>query len=100
MSDKNFRKINIKTVISIYQCTPVANFSSFGELQIWAQICLQNISDKNLGEINTKIVINIYQCTSQPNFSQFGELKFLGLKFAKKTLYDGIGLYNLAISRK
>ena len=34
MSDKNFRKTNIKTVISIYQCTPVANFSSFGELQI------------------------------------------------------------------
>ena len=134
MNEKNFEKINIKTVISMQQCIsphfPVfgldtkiyrVNFriqSKCGKIRtkknlllqqilvhlenfkFWDQICLQNISDKNFGEINTKIVINIHQCTSQPNFSQFGEFKFLGLKFAKKALYDGIGHYNLAISRK
>ena len=34
MSDRNFGKINIKIVINIQQCTPVPNFSYFGELQI------------------------------------------------------------------
>ena len=34
MNDKNFEKLNIKIVISIWQCTPVSNFSLFGELQI------------------------------------------------------------------
>ena len=33
MSDKNFGKVNITIVINIYQCSPVSNFSQFGELQ-------------------------------------------------------------------
>ena len=32
MNQKNFEKINNKTVISMQQCTPVPNF--FGEVQI------------------------------------------------------------------
>ena len=31
---KNFEKINIKAVISIWQCTPVRNFNQFEEFQI------------------------------------------------------------------
>ena len=34
MNEKNFKKINIKTVISIKQCTPLQNFSQFEEIQI------------------------------------------------------------------
>ena len=33
VSDKNFGKINIKFEMRIWQCTPVINFSPFGELQ-------------------------------------------------------------------
>ena len=35
MKENNFEKINIKVVISIWQFTPVPNFSQFGELQIY-----------------------------------------------------------------
>ena len=34
MNDKNFEKRNIKFEMRIYQCTPVQNFSQFGELQL------------------------------------------------------------------
>ena len=35
MTDKNFRKINIKIVRSIKQCTPLQDFSQFEELNIF-----------------------------------------------------------------
>ena len=34
MKEKNFKKINVKIVISIQQCTPVPNVSQLGKLQI------------------------------------------------------------------
>ena len=34
MTDKNFEKINIKTAITIQQCTPLKYFSHLVELQI------------------------------------------------------------------
>ena len=33
VSDKNFGKIKIKFEMRIQQCTPLTNFSQFGELQ-------------------------------------------------------------------
>ena len=35
MNDKKFGKTNVKLEIRIYQCTPVSNFSEFGELQLF-----------------------------------------------------------------
>ena len=37
MNQKNFKKINIKVVVSIQPCTLVPNFSQFGEFQILRQ---------------------------------------------------------------
>ena len=34
MNEKNFEKINIKTVISTWQCTTLRNFSQSEEIQI------------------------------------------------------------------
>ena len=34
MNENNFEKINIKTVISMLQCTPLRNFNQLGEVQI------------------------------------------------------------------
>ena len=39
MNEWNFEKINVKIVITIYQCTTLQIFNSFGELQILGQIC-------------------------------------------------------------
>ena len=33
MNDKNFEKIKMEFEISIQECTPVSNFSQFGELK-------------------------------------------------------------------
>ena len=33
VSDKNFGKVNTKFEMRIWQCTPVPNFSQFGEIQ-------------------------------------------------------------------
>ena len=33
VNNKNFGKINIKFEMRIWQCTPLLNFSQFGELQ-------------------------------------------------------------------
>ena len=43
MNNKNFEKINIKFEIKIEQCTPAANFSQFGELQVFGP----NLAKKN-----------------------------------------------------
>ena len=64
--EKNFEKINIKTVISIG--------------------VIRKVSDKNFGKINIKFEMRIQQCTPVPNFSQLGELQFLRPDLPKKTL--------------
>ena len=35
------------------------NFSQFGKLQIWDQLCPKKCDQKKFGKINIKIVINI-----------------------------------------
>ena len=49
MSDKYFEKISIKFEIKIWQCTPVPNFSQFGELgTIFETVCGTDFSPKTL----------------------------------------------------
>ena len=77
MSDKNFGKTNFKMVISIQQCARVPNFSNLENFRFWDQICPEKC-DKNFGKINIELKMRIQQCTPVPNFSQFGELQFAG----------------------
>ena len=58
MNEKNFENIDIKTVISIYQCTPLRNFNQLEEIQIMGPNCPKNMSDKNFGKIKLIIVIS------------------------------------------
>ena len=59
MNDKNFEKMNIKIVLSIYQCTPVRNFSQFVKLHNLGPNLPKKINEKNFEKINAKIVISI-----------------------------------------
>ena len=54
---QNSGKLNIKFVISMQQCE--VNFSQFGKLQIWDQLCPKKYDQKKFEKINIKIVINI-----------------------------------------
>ena len=59
MNDKNFEKMNIKIVLSIYLCTPVRNFSQLAELHnLGPNLPPKNINEKNFVKRNTKIVIS------------------------------------------
>ena len=68
MNEKNFEKINIKTVINIYQCARPRNFSQFEKIQIMGPNLPKNMNDKIFSKINIKIVISIKQCTPVLNF--------------------------------
>ena len=48
MNDKVFEKINIKIVISTWQCIPVLNFSQFEEIQILGSNLLKTIRMKRI----------------------------------------------------
>ena len=54
------KKIIDKIVISIQQCTPVPNFSQFGELQdLELNLPKKSMNDKIFEKTNVKIVIRI-----------------------------------------
>ena len=46
MNEKDFKKINIKTVISVEQFTPLRNFSQFEEIQIMGLNLLKNFDSQ------------------------------------------------------
>ena len=69
MNGKNFEKINIKTIISIQQCTPLRNFSQFDEIQITGPNLPKKMSDKNFEKINIKILISMQKYNPVSNFS-------------------------------
>ena len=84
MNEKNFEKINIKTIISIQHYTPLRNFNQSEEIQIMGLNLPKKLSDKNFGKINIKIVIRIQECNPVPNFSLSGELQIFGPNLPKK----------------
>ena len=60
MNQKNFEKINIKTIISIQKSTSLQNFSQFEEIQIMGPDCPKSMmSDEIFGKINFEIVISL-----------------------------------------
>ena len=93
MNEKNFEKINIKTVISIWQCKNkhLAMYRCTKFQLIWRtsdfgnKFAQKNVSDKNFGKINIKYEMRIEQCTSVSKFCQFGELQFLRPNFPQKS---------------
>ena len=70
---KEFKKINIKIVVSIQPCTLVLQRISDFETK-FAQ---KHMTDKNFEKINLKIVTSIQECTPLQNFSQFQESQIL-----------------------
>ena len=66
------------------QCTPVSNFSLFGELQILGPNLLKKMIDKKFEKTNIKIEISIQESTSVSNFSQFEKLQIWGPDLSKK----------------
>ena len=78
MTDRNFKKINIKIAISTQQCTPLRNFSHFVERQIMGpNMPPKNMTDKKFEKINIKIEIS---CSNLPLY----RTSDFGTKFAQK----------------